>query len=1122
MAQRILLTILLALIVPALALGQEPGITYLDMPYQSAVYVEAASHPPKPIELEQITDSLSDYVVGREAVHQIGFQLPHFEGQPVGLLRGRQVVITFPQDFDISGVHSVSYRDTDVDSEDPEIAWIYVYHHSVVVRFKDYVPGPDESHFAYVTIQSVNSPTNVGDYQVAVKIDNTIYQTIAGPNFSEPFSLLPEQAQSLRIEPDADMSLRAGDGVDFEAYAVDRYGNDIPTGKISWMIDPDFDSIGTMYGSFLQATTVGAGKVKAAVDGLEASSGLITVTAGDFAALGINLDETQFNGIPFRGAANVFAYDAFGNIVTEFAETGIDVQLSSLSGTVTPAMIPAGQFIDGVAVLSNHTYDGTPGRVTLTAAADGNITTSTDYYANGVQAIMEDGYDLPGWLLTGWFFSNLGYIWNPADQTPVNVTLSAGFIANDAPASRIKQVRNCIPQPFNGESCRYSIYQEAMMTPGLYEYRITVTAEYDYDGEIITVEWIHNREIPVDEFIPFTYEAIDLPATGRQDNYSVPASIKLINENSFDLSPLVRTAIGIQSGDLTYYMNGFSFSFDWEPEKDIDLSVDFQRDFQPGVYGYIVNTRCDYYSPDNDWRIGYQGDFSLPDDLEIIASIQPAIKIISVENKAFNAPYVNTGQQFSISGVIANLSGAAIAGPFKIELMTDGQSVVSAPYMLPEIPVTDTPLTLNFAVTAAAAPDPIEVFTLRFTEVPDGVQILSGENNYAAAAIQSPARITIVADIVDHPGTVASLGYSEPFEISAGYENSGQARVEGGTVILAYGGDEDFGIDFPSEMPIEAMQNWMLTAPDIDLTSNFAVIFGEMPIDANTGEPALCDANTVLLEFAVTRSQTRLIVEAGGFDTRPLERGVSSKLFELTLQNVTVDLRNTLALELLLIRMVDRNGNPIDAKKLLDETTDDGTNFYLNGNPVGQRSPLTGELIYSFPGVEIRGGEVITLEYRLKPRADANLDFFNMSLNSDNIVARIVEGPQTGQRVPVKGLLDRSFEINLPQSIIPEEFAASFKNYPNPFNPTAGPTEIRYNLPTASDVDIYIYTMTGEEVRHMHFEAGSNGGQEGLNAGIFWDGQNGNGDMVLNGIYVAYIEVAGSGLTAKVKMAVVK
>jgi hypothetical protein len=71
-------------------------------------------------------------------------------------------------------------------------------------------------------------------------------------------------------------------------------------------------------------------------------------------------------------------------------------------------------------------------------------------------------------------------------------------------------------------------------------------------------------------------------------------------------------------------------------------------------------------------------------------------------------------------------------------------------------------------------------------------------------------------------------------------------------------------------------------------------------------------------------------------------------------------------------------------------------------------------------------------------------------------------------------------------------------------------------------VEIYIYTATGTEVRHLHFDAGTNGGQAGLNAGIYWDGYNGNGDMVLNGVYIAYIEATAIDLTATVKIAVVK
>ena len=105
---------------------------------------------------------------------------------------------------------------------------------------------------------------------------------------------------------------------------------------------------------------------------------------------------------------------------------------------------------------------------------------------------------------------------------------------------------------------------------------------------------------------------------------------------------------------------------------------------------------------------------------------------------------------------------------------------------------------------------------------------------------------------------------------------------------------------------------------------------------------------------------------------------------------------------------------------------------------------------------------------------------------------------------------------------IAEDLGESFKNYPNPFDPTRTETEFRYFLETDSDVDIYIFTATGEEVRRLHLDAGGNGGIAGTNAQIYWDGRNGEGDLVLNGVYIALIEVASTGQKARLKIAVVK
>ncbi|MBI5078657.1 Ig-like domain repeat protein, partial [Candidatus Saganbacteria bacterium] len=76
-------------------------------------------------------------------------------------------------------------------------------------------------------------------------------------------------------------------------------------------------------------------------------------------------------------------------------------------------------------------------------------------------------------------------------------------------------------------------------------------------------------------------------------------------------------------------------------------------------------------------------------------------------------------------------------------------------------------------------------------------------------------------------------------------------------------------------------------------------------------------------------------------------------------------------------------------------------------------------------------------------------------------------------------------------------------NYPNPFNPNLEKTKIRYRLGAdADEVKIFIYDLTGSPVTTL---AGTTRG-EGADIwskynDVEWDGRNGCGDVVVNGIY---------------------
>jgi len=80
------------------------------------------------------------------------------------------------------------------------------------------------------------------------------------------------------------------------------------------------------------------------------------------------------------------------------------------------------------------------------------------------------------------------------------------------------------------------------------------------------------------------------------------------------------------------------------------------------------------------------------------------------------------------------------------------------------------------------------------------------------------------------------------------------------------------------------------------------------------------------------------------------------------------------------------------------------------------------------------------------------------------------------------------------------------QNYPNPFNPV---TQIRFNLPKTSKVEITVYNILGQKVNTLvndEFEAGTHT--------IYWDGKNDKGEEVASGIYFYRLK-AGEFLDSK-------
>jgi Tol biopolymer transport system component len=113
-----------------------------------------------------------------------------------------------------------------------------------------------------------------------------------------------------------------------------------------------------------------------------------------------------------------------------------------------------------------------------------------------------------------------------------------------------------------------------------------------------------------------------------------------------------------------------------------------------------------------------------------------------------------------------------------------------------------------------------------------------------------------------------------------------------------------------------------------------------------------------------------------------------------------------------------------------------------------------------------------------------------------------------------------SFEIT------PDLTISGITNYPNPFNPNRERTKLRYRLSTdASEVKIRIYDITGSLVTEL--DGTTNGEASSVwdkYNDVGWDGRNGRGDVVMNGIYPFEItaRLGDRSVSGRGKIAVLK
>ena len=111
---------------------------------------------------------------------------------------------------------------------------------------------------------------------------------------------------------------------------------------------------------------------------------------------------------------------------------------------------------------------------------------------------------------------------------------------------------------------------------------------------------------------------------------------------------------------------------------------------------------------------------------------------------------------------------------------------------------------------------------------------------------------------------------------------------------------------------------------------------------------------------------------------------------------------------------------------------------------------------------------------------------------------------------------------NTPLSVMSAVFEEYVHNYPNPFRAGSQSTKIAYFLTQNAQVRVRIFDFTGVLVWAKEIPAGAPGGRgepEGTWWEIEWDGRNGAGEVVRNGVYVCMLEAGGRSAVFKIAVA---
>lgn len=508
--------------------------------------------------------------------------------------------------------------------------------------------------------------------------------------------------------------------------------------------------------------------------------------------------------------------------------------------------------------------------------------------------------------------------------------------------------------------------------------------------------------------------------------------------------------------------------------------------------------------------------FEIEFDTEPLEVIEyPLAQLIEVKSIAYNPARVNRSQAFRLEVSVASQSQSDISG-LMLKLLSDGDSQFDTILIAPDIVSFDT-VTTFFDIIAAVTPGVTETFVVEIDD--DSVGVMPPIDANATVSIDSPADISLMWQL--SPGASDSLlERNESFSLLVSFVNNGSAEIS--QVPFTFGtSGVDLGVPDPTEGMLQNDTNlvFLMTAPAFDTAVNLTFDILSTPIDQNSGLPAPLDKQGFVVTLEVASTQAELTVDISLPGEVLLVPGSTVPILDLELTNSGSSIQTDMILNSLLVKFSYPRGDSINARLYL---VSGESGFYDDGVRLG-RTILGGDrLKFNFEQFILEAKQTRTIQLILKLQDDLPGPFV-VELDQAGFDLEFLDDRLAEQPIPVETPLGTPLEFVQEFQSTGSSTEKSFVIETNPFNPKLGPVRFAYILTEPSEVLFRIFTLTGELVHERILRLGEPGTEISLSPHMLsWDGTNDNGQVVLNGIYLAHLSIAATGGEAVIKVAVIK